>query len=154
MPVTETLWIECPVCGGPDMECEVYGERELLICCTNHECASNGGGNHSAIDDTAQQRDEWAGQQTDFLWDMISWLDNGAARPQTHSPLQELAVRAVEAKLHGSTVKLDAVKQALRQIAFHTPVVCYEHDDRRYTNIEDVYRLKQIAAQARDNLEK
>lgn len=40
--------------------------------------------------------------------------------------------------------------KALREIAFWLPTVCYEHNDRRYCDIEDVYAMKRIAADARD----
>lgn len=45
--------------------------------------------------------------------------------------------------------KLAVADIALRAIAFHTPTVCYEHDDRRYVDIEEVFALKKIAASAR-----
>lgn len=39
-------YVNCPVCGEPDMRTEVWfehGERLQLIHCVNHECFSNGG---------------------------------------------------------------------------------------------------------------
>lgn len=45
--------------------------------------------------------------------------------------------------------KLRWAQEALRDIAFHVPTVCYEHDDKRYVDIEEVYKLKRIAADVR-----
>jgi hypothetical protein len=48
--------------------------------------------------------------------------------------------------------KVDLVKQelleALRKIAFIVPVVCYEHDDQRYVDIEQLFEAKRIAGDA------
>lgn len=44
-------WVNCPICGEPDMEKSFHGEEnDPIIECTNHECASNGGTNMSAIE--------------------------------------------------------------------------------------------------------
>jgi len=44
-------WVNCPICGEPDMEKSFHGEEnDPVIECTNHECASNGGTNKSALE--------------------------------------------------------------------------------------------------------
>lgn len=44
----------------------------------------------------------------------------------------------------------DLASGPLREIAFWLPTVTYEHDDLRYVNIEEVFALKRIAADARE----
>lgn len=39
-------WVKCPVCDEPDMRKLKMNDGETLIICTNHACASNGGGNN------------------------------------------------------------------------------------------------------------
>ena len=51
-----------------------------------------------------------------------------------------------DADMINQIVQMDAV---LQKIALHVPTVCYEHDERRYVNIEEVFGLKRIAADAR-----
>lgn len=46
------------------------------------------------------------------------------------------------------TEEVKRLRAELQRIAFWTPTVCYEHDDKRYVDIEDVYALKRIAANA------
>ncbi len=41
-------FVDCPVCGQPDMRREVDNEGNALMLCVNHACASNGGSNDSA----------------------------------------------------------------------------------------------------------
>ena len=36
-------WVNCPICGEPDMQQAVDNDGNKLICCTNHACRSNGG---------------------------------------------------------------------------------------------------------------
>lgn len=42
-------WVDCPVCGEPDMRLEADSEDNAIITCTNHNCGSNGGTNWSAF---------------------------------------------------------------------------------------------------------
>ena len=42
-------WVDCPICGEPDMRREEDAEGNVLILCTNHACASNGGMNNDAL---------------------------------------------------------------------------------------------------------
>lgn len=42
-------WVNCPICGEPDMRREEDHEGNALILCVNHACASNGGSNADAI---------------------------------------------------------------------------------------------------------
>ena len=36
-------WVNCPICGCPDMRQTEDMEGNKLINCTNHACKSNGG---------------------------------------------------------------------------------------------------------------
>ncbi len=63
----------------------------------------------------------------------------------THTEIEEL-----RSALRVEIVSGDKHRKALREIAFWLPTVCYEHNGRRYCDIEDVYALKRIAADARD----
>jgi hypothetical protein len=36
-------WVNCPICGSPDMRRLTDDEGNVLINCTNHACRSNGG---------------------------------------------------------------------------------------------------------------
>ena len=45
---TQPEWVNCPICGDPDMQKVPEGE-EFLISCVNTACASNGGTNTSAL---------------------------------------------------------------------------------------------------------
>lgn len=49
MPGARRDWVDCPVCGEPDMLWEEDAEGNVLIHCVNHACVSNGGTNRSAI---------------------------------------------------------------------------------------------------------
>lgn len=52
-----TTWINCPICGEPDMRAEPDGdEGDVLIHCTNLCCASNGGDNSEALDKKLQSK--------------------------------------------------------------------------------------------------
>lgn len=42
-------WVNCPICGSPDMRRTESAEGDALIFCVNHECASNGGTNSDAL---------------------------------------------------------------------------------------------------------
>lgn len=42
-------WVDCPVCGEPDMRLGADAEDNAIITCTNHNCGSNGGTNWSAF---------------------------------------------------------------------------------------------------------
>lgn len=42
-PAQKHDWVNCPICGEPDMRKEWLGDGEVLITCTNHACKSNGG---------------------------------------------------------------------------------------------------------------
>lgn len=45
-----TDWVNCPVCGEPDMRREEHGEEcDAFIFCVNHACASNGGSNADGL---------------------------------------------------------------------------------------------------------
>lgn len=46
------------------------------------------------------------------------------------------------------TEEVKRLRAELQRIALWTSTVCYEHDDKRYVDIEDVYALKRIAANA------
>ncbi len=35
-------WVNCPICGEPDMRKQIFDEGLALIHCTNHGCPSNG----------------------------------------------------------------------------------------------------------------
>lgn len=41
--MTPSNWVECPICGQPDMRMNLDGEGNATILCTNHACRSNGG---------------------------------------------------------------------------------------------------------------
>ena len=41
-----TTWVQCPICGEPDMRCETEDDVNY-ISCANGNCASNGGTNAS-----------------------------------------------------------------------------------------------------------
>jgi len=43
-------WIDCPICGKPDMrkEYSLHGGSPIIFC-ANHACGSNGGNNFSAV---------------------------------------------------------------------------------------------------------
>lgn len=45
----KTEFVDCPVCGQPDMRREEDAEGCALILCVNHACASNGGSNSDAL---------------------------------------------------------------------------------------------------------
>lgn len=47
--VAKRDWVNCPICGEPDMRREEDRHGNVLIMCVNHACASNGGGNASAL---------------------------------------------------------------------------------------------------------
>lgn len=49
--------------------------------------------------------------------------------------------------------KLEQARAALRYIAFWLPVICHEHDDKRYTDVEDVFRMKRLAADATEAID-
>lgn len=51
------------------------------------------------------------------------------------------------------TEEIKLLRAELQRIAFWTPTVCYEHDGKRYVDIEDIYSLKRIAADAINNLD-
>lgn len=38
-------WVNCPICGEPDMRKTTDQDGHSLIYCVNHNCASNGGSN-------------------------------------------------------------------------------------------------------------
>lgn len=42
-------WVNCPICGEPDMRKETDKDGNSLVLCVNHVCASNGGDNADAI---------------------------------------------------------------------------------------------------------
>lgn len=42
-------WVNCPICGEPDMRKESDEDGNALIFCVNHGCASNGGGNQDGL---------------------------------------------------------------------------------------------------------
>lgn len=42
-------WVNCPVCGEPDMAKETDADLNAIITCTNHACVSNGGTNASGM---------------------------------------------------------------------------------------------------------
>lgn len=42
----------------------------------------------------------------------------------------------------------ESMQIELRKIAFHLPVVAYEQADQRYVNIEEIFEVKRIAADA------
>lgn len=42
--------------------------------------------------------------------------------------------------------------EALREIAFWTPTICYEQSEQQYIDIEEAFRIKRIAADARSAL--
>lgn len=42
-------WVDCPICGEPDMHQDTDAEGNNHIQCTNHACASNGGPNASRV---------------------------------------------------------------------------------------------------------
>ncbi|WP_146187198.1 hypothetical protein [Novimethylophilus kurashikiensis] len=42
-------WVDCPICGEPDMRKETSPEGAVLIFCVNHACASNGGDNANRL---------------------------------------------------------------------------------------------------------
>lgn len=52
----ERDWVNCTVCGEPDMSQTTDADGNKLINCVNHACASNGGENKSALetDETAK----------------------------------------------------------------------------------------------------
>lgn len=108
----KTDWVNCPICGEPDMKRE-SDDDGFIITCTNLCCASNGGDNHSvlkiesspftarmaeemlerraALDAAnaiiAQQADEMATLQA-ALDRMTAWKDNAY---QTISELRDAA---------------------------------------------------------------
>jgi len=43
-----TNWVNCPICGDSDTECN-YDDNIKYIHCTNGACASNGGDNATAF---------------------------------------------------------------------------------------------------------
>ncbi len=45
-------WVDCPICGEPDMRREEDDDNNVIILCVNHACASNGGSNADALRDT------------------------------------------------------------------------------------------------------
>jgi hypothetical protein len=47
-------WVNCPVCGQPDMEQTTSKDGDKLIACTNHACLSNGGSFHTVADTIAR----------------------------------------------------------------------------------------------------
>jgi hypothetical protein len=46
-------WVNCPICGEPDMRKEIFDEGLALIHCTNHGCPSNGAPAPPAVDRAA-----------------------------------------------------------------------------------------------------
>jgi hypothetical protein len=50
-------WVNCPICGSPDMEQTPDGEDGVIIECTNLCCASNGGDNYSEIQKRIEQEE-------------------------------------------------------------------------------------------------
>lgn len=44
----ERDWVDCPVCGEPDMRQETE-DFNKIISCTNSACASNGGDNYTML---------------------------------------------------------------------------------------------------------
>lgn len=42
-------WVNCPICGEPDMRREEDGNENVIISCVNHACASNGGNNANVL---------------------------------------------------------------------------------------------------------
>lgn len=42
-------WVNCPICGEPDMRREEDCDGNALILCVNHACGSNGGTNYDAV---------------------------------------------------------------------------------------------------------
>jgi hypothetical protein len=79
-----------------------------------------------------------------ILADGARQLDPGADPEYDTNDLYGLVTEGIEARK-----KLAACGEALRSIAFHVPIVCYEHDERRYVDIEEVFVLKRIAADVR-----
>ncbi len=42
-------WVDCPICGEPDMKKTTDKDGDSLIFCVNHVCGSNGGDNYDAV---------------------------------------------------------------------------------------------------------
>ena len=42
-------WVNCPICGEPDVRREEDKHGNALILCVNHACGSNGGTNFDAL---------------------------------------------------------------------------------------------------------
>ena len=61
--MTSRDWVDCPVCGEPDMRLE-----DGVITCTNLSCASNGGSNHNNLTQATKlckhecMKEEWKGK--------------------------------------------------------------------------------------------
>jgi hypothetical protein len=95
---TERRWVNCPVCGEPDMRRESDSEGNTLILCVNHACASNGGTNADVIEmrfkdklTAAQARAERAEKELAAIKQAVdAWLtkievENRSAEDEIHS---------------------------------------------------------------------
>lgn len=104
-------WVSCPVCGERDMrQTTVDGDR--LINCVNHNCASNGGTNASAL------TQPWAASRV-FATPPTGW---------SSLPEDEMERRIFDANVE--TVGGDArvwMAQALRIIAAQRPGGSFAH---------------------------
>ena len=81
---------------------------------------------------------------------IVKRLDREIARLIDVQRLYKRQIKDQEEELEKHSTSRVKHRKALREIAFWLPTVCYEHDDRRYCDIEDVYAMKRIAADARD----
>lgn len=55
-------WVNCPVCGEPDMRRTEDQDGNALIFCVNHACLSSGGKNNAAIAERADRLQAELGQ--------------------------------------------------------------------------------------------
>lgn len=78
--VEPVAWVDCPVCGEPDMQKTEHERGTTLIHCCNHNCASNGGTNSVALTHPPSKVPEGSAVQNCSHPDCGRFYDNNSRR--------------------------------------------------------------------------